>query len=212
MKRTLSHWSLYVSQLVVVLLFFGPRPALGEEENLDQILAELTVNPTIEEVQRAALEEAALEPQRIRSLLTRIRWAGLLPRVEASLSRGYARDEDIDRNYQEWDELELATDQDLEFRVSLRWDLDRLVFDPEELRARREAAYQTQRRRELLLVVTRLYFELLMLRASERCDGASEEGVDLGRTLRMAEIEALLDGLTGGLLSREAEEGTPSGS
>ncbi len=201
MKRAIIQ-RIVISIALVVSSVATSRQAVGEERSLEQVLSELAVDPTVEEVQRAALAEASLEPRRMRSLLSRVRWAGLLPRVDASLSRGYARDEDIDRSFQELDELELATDQDLEFRVSLRWDLDRLVFDPEELRARREATFQTQRRRELLLVVTGLYFELLLLRAQEQCLASRAGEEDLAQALRRAEIEASLDGLTGGLLSR----------
>jgi hypothetical protein len=201
-RRTLIH----LFPLIVSLLSL-PGLAIGEERSVERILSELAREPTIEEVQQAALKQAALEPQRVASLLRRVRWAGVLPRVEASLRRGYARDEDLDREFEEMDDLSLATDQDLEFRVSVRWDLDRLIFDPEELRARREALYQTQRRRELLLAVTRMYYELLLLRAQDAC-GGENEGDELSRTLRMAELRALLDGLTGGLMSRH--EGSSS--
>ncbi len=187
----------------LLVILCAARPALGQERRIEQVLDELARDPTIEEVQRAALRQAELEPEQIRSLLSRVRWAGILPRVNATLSRGYARDEDLDREYQEMDELSLATDEDLEFRVSLRWDLDRLIFDPQELRARREAAYQVRRRRELLLAVTRMYYELLLLRAQEVC-GEAPPGDEVARTLRIAELTALLDGLTGGLFSRSS--------
>jgi hypothetical protein len=186
---------------VIAALALSPD-ALAQAGTVGQALAELAVDPTIEEVQQEALRLAALEPRRTRRLLSRVRWAGLLPEVEATLSRGLARDEDLDREYQDLDELSLGTDEDLDFAVSVTWDLDRLIYDPEELRAHREVATQAQRRRELLLAVTRLYYELLLLRAEERSGGEIDAGARLERTVRMAELRALLDGLTGGLYSR----------
>jgi hypothetical protein len=188
----------------VVLLLPGTVPSRAEaqERTVADVLAELAADPTIEEVQEAALRQSALEPEKTRSLLRRVRWAGVLPRVEASLSRGYGRDEDLDREYEEMDDLSLATDQDLELRVAVQWDLDRLIFDPEELRAHRETAYLTQRRRELLLSVTGVYYELVRLRAEALRGGPATAEDTLARALRTAELEALLDGLTGGLVSR----------
>ncbi len=168
---------------------------------LEQVIAELTAEPTVEEVQRAALEQAALEPGRTMSMLTRLRWAGVLPRVEVSLARGLERDEDLDRRYQDWDRISIATDDDLDLRCTVRWDLDRLVYDPEELRGARQAADLSRRRRELLLAVTRLYYELVLLRAQERLGGEEPAEARLERALRLAELTALLDGMTGGLVS-----------
>jgi len=188
--------------LAVAAVAWVPRLAGAEGRTVGDVLAELATDPTIDEVQRAALRQAALEPRRVHSLLGRLRWAAALPRVEVSLSRGFERDEDIDRAYQELDELSLATDEDLDLRCTVRWDLDRLVYDPEELRASRQAADLSRRRRELLIAVTRLYYELLLLRAEQRSGGAVDPSDEIGRALRMAELRATLDGLTGGLLSR----------
>lgn len=188
--------------------FLTAGSAAGERaRTLGDLLAELTVDPTVEEVQRAALEQAALEPARMRSLLARLRWAAALPTVEVSVARGLERDEDLDRQYQEWDELSVTTDDDVDLRCAVRWDLDRLVYDPEELRAARGAADLSRRRRELLLAVTRLYYELVLLRAQEQLGAEEPAEARLERALRMAEVRALLDGMTGGLMSGRAATG-----
>ncbi len=182
--------------------------ALAQEETIEESLSRLATNPTIDEVQSEALRNASLEPRTSRTLVARVRAAGVLPRVEASLSKGLSRDEDLDREFQEMDELSFATDQDLDVRVSVRLDLDRLIYDPEEIRARREVAYQSQRRRELLLAVTRMYYELLLLRAQQQLPPSPEDDPEarIEHAVRIAELRALLDGLTGGLLSRSQDE------
>lgn len=191
--------------LLLASVCWGPA-ALAEQERLGQLLQRLARGPTVEEVQREALRAAALDPSETRRLVARVRWAGVLPRVEATVDRGLSRDEDLDRTFQEMDELSLATDQDLDFRVVARWDLDRLIYDSDELRARREILYRGQRRRELLLTVTRLYYELLLLRAQREVAGdeASDED-QLEREVRIAELTSMLDGLTGGLISRRGQ-------
>lgn len=189
--------------ILMSLSIMTEREALAQEEAIEAVLERLATRPTIEQVQREALHQATLEPRRVRRLVSRVRWAGILPRVEASVSRGLSRDEDLDRSYQEMDELSLATDQDLDFRLSVRWDLDRLVYDPEELRAQREVASSAQRRRELLLSVTRMYYELLLLRARQAMDTTIDSDTYLERSLRIIELRAVLDGLTGGLFTSE---------
>ena len=192
-----------LARAAIVIAALAPPPeAHAQARTIGDELAGLAVDPTIEEVQQEALRLATLEPRRTRRLISRVRWAGILPSVEASLSRGLARDEDLDRAYQDPDELSFATDEDLDFGLSLTWDLDRLIYDPEELRAHREAATLAQRRRELLLAVTRMYYELMLLRAQQRLPETGDAQARLERSVRIAELTALLDGLTGGLYSR----------
>jgi len=198
----LRHSIIIAATTCLAALFLSGADAWAQDEPLGVVLSRLAADPSIEEAQRAALRNATLEPRRARRLLSRVRCAGVLPRVEASLSRGLSRDEDLDRAYQEMDELSLATDEDLDFRLTVRWDLDRLIYDPEELRAYREVASQAQRRRELLLAVTRMYYELLLLRFQQETQPAADSASRVERELRIDELRALLDGLTGGLFTR----------
>jgi outer membrane protein TolC len=192
---------LLITTIVSLVVMVNGRAANAQVAT-EVILERLAQNPTIEQVQQRALEQARLEPRRTRRLASRVRWAGIFPRVEGSVSRGLSRDEDLDRSFQEMDELSFATDQDLDFRLSLRWDLDRLVYDPEELRVHRQVATSAQRRRELLLSVTRMYYELLLLRVQQELS-PPEQGSDLERAVRIVELRSILDGLTGGLFSGE---------
>jgi hypothetical protein len=189
----------------LALLGLAARSAAAEPRTVAGVLDRLAANPTIDEVQRAALRQAAAEPRRIRSLLARLRWAAALPRVEVTVGRGLERDSDLQRQFEEMDELSVQTDDDLDIRCTARWDLDRLVFDPEEVQAARQAADQARRRRELLLSVTRMYYELLALRAEERLGPAVEPREALARALRIMELRSVLDGLTGGLMTRGGE-------
>lgn len=202
-EKTHNPHILLITSILIGLVPIAGREVHAQEATIEVFLERLATNPTIEQVQRSALKQATLEPRRARRLVSRVRCAGVLPRVEASVSRGLSRDEDLDRGFQEMDELSLATDQDLDFRLSVRWDLDRLVYDPEELRAHREVASSAQRRRELLLSVTRMYYELLLLRAQQEMAPTTESEGNLERSLRIIEIRAVLDGLTGGLFTRD---------
>jgi hypothetical protein len=73
------------------------------------------------------------------------------------------------------------------------WRLDRLIFDPEELRASREAVRLSGLRQEIALTAVRLFFE------RRRLELDLEEGrrLDNAKELRMVEITATLDALCG---------------
>jgi len=193
--------------LLLLMSLLIPVEARAEPRTLEDVLTSLAREPTVEQVQHRALEYAHLEPSRATSFLKRSRWSGMLPRVELAVERGLERDEDLDRAYEEMDELSVGTDDDIELRAVVRWDLDRLIFDPEELRASRQALDHARNRRELLRTVTRLYFELLEIRAIAAIGIVeSDMALRVERAVRASEIRSLLDGLTGGVFGALREE------
>jgi hypothetical protein len=171
------------------------REALAQEPTTAEVLSRLTQAPTVEEVQRAALRQARLQPGRLEALLRRVRWAALLPRVEAQVGRGRSRDEGLNRVFEQPDKIRWSADNKVELRVSLRWELSRLLYDAEELRLLRDTWHQGEQRRELLLAVTRLYYEWVLLRAQLLLTNHD----NLEHWSRIAELQGYLDGLTGGL-------------
>ena len=92
-----------------------------------------------------------------------------------------------------------------------RWDLDRLVFNPDELRVAAEAIDVVELRQTVIDQVTRLYFErrrqqVLLLRAAGDLENR------LGLELRIEELTASLDGLTGGWFSARLRGAAEAGA
>ena len=70
----------FLPWIVLGCVCFVDTSALhAQEETVSQVLARMAQNPTIHEVQQAVLEQARLEPYRFKRLMSRIRWAGILP-------------------------------------------------------------------------------------------------------------------------------------
>src|SRR5262249_20567490 len=88
------------------------------------------------------------------------------------------------------------------FDLETTWSLDRLVFDPEEVRVSREAQRVASWREQLLTEVAQLYFARRRLQVDEALDPNARPEVALDRALAIDELTAILDGLTGGALSR----------
>jgi hypothetical protein len=155
--------------------------------------------PSVEELQRAAVRLAGLEPQRARSLGRRVRLAALAPQVRVRVGQGL-------------NALQTTTDSDgatkivvgdrsaWTWEVAATWSLDRLVFNPEEPRLLREAQRAAARREGLVADVAHLYYaRKRLMRALGR--GRPPDGMEPDEArLALDELTATLDGLTGGAL------------
>jgi hypothetical protein len=180
---------------IVLTIAQGVLPARAVAEG-----ARPALEPSVAELQAAAIRLAGVEAERGHSLTRRSRRAGAVPHLRLRFGRGnigYLRGLDgVDRyvatNTDEWHvEAEAA------------WSLDRLVFDHNEGIASREAQRLAVRRQELIHEVTRLYF------ARERAKLALARAPDEAeRALALDELSAELDALTGGALAGQGG-GTP---
>ncbi len=166
----------------------GASPSLTPEALLD------ATTPTVEDLQDAALRRATVDPRTSRRWLVRARAAAALPSLRGELDIRRDQAWQLDQEAGDADALsqDSGAGQIIRFRVG--WELDRLIFDPNELRAARAAVDMAMAREQVLVRVTQLYFEriqLLLDRATLGPQGA------LAQELRIREIEAVLFGLSG---------------
>jgi hypothetical protein len=158
--------------------------------------------PSLAQLSAAALRSAAIEPSRIRSLIARARRAALLPKVRLSAGRGgydYIRNADTL-------EPSIVSSDTWRWEVDVIFSLDRLVFDPHELRAVEAAARVAERRVELLERVAELWAArrgLARVRPGPPGSAPLEEAADQARSAeeRCVELTVLLDALTDGALT-----------
>ncbi len=174
-----------------------PPPPLPNPALLARALAELPTKPPVAEVQEAALRRATLAPRIAERWLRRARAAALLPEVQVGLDLRSDQGWQLDQAADNGDELsqDLGAGRNLQLRAS--WDLDRLIFNPDELRAARAALDLADVRERLLIRVTQLYFERQQLLLEIASLPARDGREAIGRQVRLAEVEAILVGLTG---------------
>ncbi|HEY8429359.1 MAG TPA: hypothetical protein VIL20_13325 [Sandaracinaceae bacterium] len=180
-------------------------PALTPER-IEAALRRYRHEPSAMEVVRAALATRTADPARAHDAIDRARLSGLLPTARARLRRGQAIDlrgitgVPTDAN--------VSTGDDLMVEGSLVFRLDRLVFAPDEGRLLSELRALEQARTEIVRAVIALYYERRRLQLERDLLGRR----DLATALRILEIEALLDGFTGGAFTRmmNARERDPS--
>jgi hypothetical protein len=175
----------------LALLLASPMASAADLSLLDRFAGE----PSVRALQRAAARVAEVNPERVQSWLRRVRKAALMPTLRVRAGRGnelWATDSS--------GRLEMTAADTWRFDVDASWQLDRLVFDRNELRTSREAQRLAGRREELLVRVTQLYYERRRLQVDALQTPEAPNAVD--RAIEIAELTAVLDGLTDGALSR----------
>ncbi len=174
----------------------------------ETLRALFAADPPVEALRAAATAMVLAEPARARSLVERARLAGWLPEVRIMVDRRFARTESVDLGTST-DSAALApvgidSNNDVRYQCRATWDLSKLIFNPDEIAAQFQALRTADTRREIESLVIRLYFERRRLKA----ESASADDPDMPsswrRDLRISEIEAELDALTGGRLSQLA--------
>jgi len=165
-------------------------------------------DPPVAALRAAATALVLAEPERARSLIARARFAGWLPELRLMVDRRFARTESVDLG-SPTDSTALApvgidSNNDVRYQARATWDLSKIIFNPDEVAAQFQALRTADTRREIESLVIRLYFERRRLKA----ESAAADDLDVlpgsKRELRIAEIEAELDALTGDAFTRLA--------
>jgi hypothetical protein len=175
-------------------------------------------DPPVEVVCKAAVALALAEPERARGFVSRARLAGWLPEVRFRMYRRFARTEGLtfdDTGTSAVAPVDVNAVDDVRYEWRATWDLSRMVFNADELQAHFEALRMADVRRDIQSLVIRLYFERRRLvlanepsgnRAVAPRGGMTGDRSDDRRSLRILEIEAQLDSVSGGAFS----EGKPA--
>lgn len=186
---------------LVIALFLCAGASRAAAQSGEQ--AVVVREPSVSDVLRMArLAAASLGPERLRALARRARLAGLMPVVRLSAERGF--DQDLtSATTTAAESTKAAIRDDLSVGATLTFELDRLVFAPEEVRLLSVERWLVSDRRKLLHEVVRLYFQRKrLLREQAAARVADPELVD-----SLREVEALLDALTAGAFSAALSRG-----
>lgn len=175
----------------------APPTPVPDPDALERALQALPARPTVAEVQEAAVRRLALGPRSARRLLARARAAAVLPSVQGEYDQSIDRDYQLDQEAGTADALKQDLGAGRGARVRATWDLGRLIFNPDELRAARAGLDAAAERERVLVAVTQLYFERQQLLLEIELLPARDGQEAIGRRVRVAEIEAVLVGLTG---------------
>jgi len=170
------------------------------------MLKPYAAEPTIREVQNAAIDYARAHPERIDSWRVRAANRAFAPDLDTTLVKDW---DHTDRVFTEVGQTDRRAEYDYDnwqLRVRAKWELDRAVFDGDELGVNRETVRLQKYRDDVLDEVTRRYFERRRLQIEIDLAPPVEMADRVRKELRLQELTADIDALTGGYFSGKLTE------
>ena len=161
-----------------------------------KVLVSVDVNnePGIREIQAAAIRYAEVNPQKIESWRKGAKFRSLLPEVSVDYDKTINYDSGADRYYT----------GPYDWGITLRWDLPDLIWNPYQKDIDIRSRLMVLLRNDVLEDVTRFYFERLKLKNEIKDTTGDQEKIR--KELRIEELTAKIDALTGGYFSRNIFE------
>ena len=178
----------------------------------EAVLAEFADEPTIQQVHDWANLYANTSPRQVQRWLRQSVTFATLPQVQVE----YQLRDDTDEGFEYLnaegaelvpgeDPLPVRTDADqgqtATYKARLVWDLDKIVMSSERIRVINEAQDIVKLRDRVLAEATRLYFERRRLQVERLLAPKADIMARVREELRLMELTANLDALTGGAFS-----------
>lgn len=170
--------------------------------------------PTIRDVHKMAINYARVNPQKIGIWENQAQKKAWLPKLSMGL--------DSDRNRTVSDNVygsytgggqsyigprDKTFYSNFGWDVSLSWDLGEVIWNPDQTSIDSRSKLMSELREDILNEITRIYFERRRLQIETLKKGEGQDEFYIERKMRIEELTALIDALTGGGFSEETEKG-----
>jgi competence ComEA-like helix-hairpin-helix protein len=174
-----------------------------------KVLQRFNSEPTVREVQQQAIAYMRVHPQEVDSWRLRARTNALAPRLTTQVQGDLNDDRRTVEQPGDPTIVSQTNDQSGRLVIGAAWDLDRLVFEPQEMAVARESVRIANLRDRVLDEVTRRYFERRRLQVDLELSPPKDLGDRVKKELRLQELTADMDAVTGGWFSEKLlESGT----
>ncbi len=184
---------------------------------LAKLNAILKKEPTVKEVQDATLHFYKLEPERLAKMADATHWKALLPEFEGGIDNSTGKNFNYTKdgffpvlpsppenpNPGNFKERTEGTSDSFLWRIRAVWNLDRLVFNSEELDVKSLNSIEENLVRE----VTTLFFSRRRQLASLLISAPEDPEELYYEKLKLEEATATIDALTGGMFAKRAFKG-----
>jgi hypothetical protein len=195
---------------LLLLISYAPSAARADAE-VDRIMSQFDDEPTVRQVQVAAIDYYNVSPDTIKSLRSRARRKALLPGLSVGgstykQSSALAVDDIV---YRPVGTARFEDQNGVYFgaSASLTWNLDKLVFNAEELDVMSLLGIQDGIQRE----VTTLYYVRRRLQIEQVLSPPTTVAARISAELRLEELTGLLDAYTGGFFSKKKTKAKKGG-
>ena len=170
---------------------------LSLTDKANSVLQNFLNEPTYRQIQEVAIEYAEVHPEKIAKWRRAAKTKALLPRLSLGIDESKG-----DYYYGgKWKGL----DEDTGWDITCTWDLGDLIWNPSQTSIDVRSKLMVQLRDDILDEVTHLYFERRRLQVELLQNPPKDENEFIEKELRLQELTAGIDAMTGGYLSREIE-------
>ena len=179
-------------------------PDPGASLRIARAQAALRKEPTFDALKNAALRLAAADIARTRHLLRQASLQAILPTFKFTAGLDLERDESLNKQESVQDKWGAKTDRDLGFQITAQWKLSDLIFHADTLRVHTSLSMRASDREKLIQLLAGYVFERRKLILTTAAAQESDLRRSVEMQVRIEELTAIIDALTGGMLSREA--------
>lgn len=179
------------------------RPTVAASNGGDPFTAE----PTVREVQEVAMRYALVSDDVLNGYSRAAKWTNVLPRTRVRYHKDVDDNQNVGVDPTGQRDVTFVDNANNQYDVQLEWHLDEMMMGPTRIQAIRETSRLVQLRDDILDEVTKLYFDRRRLQIELMQSPPSDARARTAKDLRLEELTANLDGLTGGWFSQRLRAG-----
>ena len=177
----------------------------AETSNVNDVMQNFSAEPTFREVQEAAIEYAEVNPEKIAKWRKAARTKALLPTLSFGVQKDISNELHWDSGTNP-DTLVIGPDgQSTGWDITCSWDLGKLIWNDDQTSIDTRSKLMVELRNDIIDETTRLYFERRRIQVELIENPPKDLNKHVDKELRIQELTANIDGMTGGYFSREME-------
>lgn len=192
---------------------FKTGTAHFDNNNVKDIISEYRKGePGVREIQQAAIEYAEVNPEKILRWRKQAAKRALLPKITIAMDQDRNRtiSNSIWGSYSNGGTYFMGPDDATKYNnknwgVSLTWELGDLIFSDDQTNIDVRSKLMVQLRDDIVDEVTRLYFERIRVKMEIDNLSIEERKKRYEKELKLQELTAQIDGLTGGYFSSQIQ-------
>jgi len=180
------------------------------DEQIEDVLSIFSHEPTIAEVREAAIVYAEVHPDKILKWRRAAAASAWLPDLKVEYSKGKDWQSSTyfySTSSQKYKDDDITKGKDDGWSISANWELGELVWNSDQTSIDSRSRLVVQLRDDVLAEVTRLYFERRRLMVSILMSPPDKAADKIEQELRLQELTAGLDAMTGSYFSRKLNHG-----
>ena len=183
-------------------------PAEAKAPDAREILKQFENEPSIQKIQNAAIRYAEVHPDKIENWRRAAARKALFPTLSLTADSGTDHNVDIDRGgTNDPDKFIMGPEEtNTDWHAGISWDLGDLIWNNDQTSIDTRSKLMVELRDDVLNEVTHLYYERRRLQVEMRLTPAKELPLEIERQLKLDELTAGIDALTGGYLSKSLAE------